>query len=120
MANKREFKKYVDAVGASIVEEMMIAYYNVKGADKKTIGESVGMILDAIEESKNNSNIYFDRGPKAFSDHKEYVVAKKNFFKALFKKIENDYNTAVENAVKKFNEALPEEYKKAQKKVANA
>ncbi len=27
MANKREFKKYVDAIGASVIDEMIAAYY---------------------------------------------------------------------------------------------
>ena len=34
MANKREFKKYVDALGASIIDEMISAYHNVKGVDR--------------------------------------------------------------------------------------
>ena len=120
MPNKREFKKYADALGASVIEEMMVAYYNVEGADRKAIADAVGKVLAAIEEAKNNSNVYFDRGVKAFPDHKEYSKAKKAFFRALFNKIESDFSAQVEDAVKAFNAALPEAYKAAQKEAANA
>lgn len=120
MANKREFKKYVDAIGASIVENMMIAYYNVDGVDRKGVGEAVGKVLDAIEIAKDNANVYFDRGAKSFADHKEYAVAKRNFFRALFDKIVKDFDAQVQDALKIYNAALPEEVKAQQKEAATA
>lgn len=120
MPNKREFKKYADALGASVIEEMMIAYYNVDDADKKAIADAVGKVLGAIEDAKNNANVYFDRGPKSFADHKEYSVEKRKFFRSLFNKIGNDFDAKVGEAVKEFNAALPEAYKAAQKEAANA
>ncbi|MDE6811021.1 MAG: hypothetical protein K2J15_01590 [Muribaculaceae bacterium] len=120
MPNKREFKKYADALGASVVEEMMVAYYNVEGADRQAIANAVGKVLSAIEDAKDKSNVYFDRGMKAFADHKEYSKAKREFFKALFNKIETDFSDQVENAVKEFNAALPESYKVSQKALANS
>lgn len=120
MPNKRDFKKYADALGSSVVEEMMIAYCNVEGADKKKIADAVGKVLTAIENAKNNANVYFDRGPKAFADHKEFAVAKRDFFRKLFNKIESDFGAQVEDALKDFNAALPESYKAAQKEAVNA
>lgn len=116
MANKREFKKYADAVGASIVENMMIAYYNVEGVDRKGVGEAVGMVLAAIEKAKNNSNVYFDKGHKAFADMKEYSVEKRKFFRVLFDKIVKDFDADVQAALKVYNAALPESVKAEQKK----
>ena len=116
MPNKREFKKYADALGASVVEEMMIAYYNVEGADRKAIGDAVGKVLAAIEDAKNKSNVYFDKGAQAFrGDMKEYAKEKRAFFRALFNKIENDFNDQINAAIKEFNAALPESVKRAQK-----
>lgn len=117
--NKREFKKYVDALGASIVEEMMIAFYNVEGADRQLIGNAVGKVLDATEEARANSNVKFDRGPKAFENHKEYSKAKAAFFRQLFNKIYKDLDEAINSALKDFNAALPESVKKAQKEAVN-
>ncbi len=120
MPNKREFKKYADALGSSVINEMMIAYYNVEGADKKAIADAVSKVIGAIEEAKDNANVYFDRGEKSFADHKEYAVAKRKFFRALFNKIENDFSAKVNEAMKEFNAALPESYKEAQKEAVNA
>lgn len=119
MANKRTFKKFVDALGASVVEEMMIAYYNVEGADRKMISEAVGTVLDAVENAKSNSNVYFDKGIKAFEDKKQYSAEKKKFFVALFNKIYSDFDGEVQMALKKFNGALPAAVKEAQKKAVN-
>lgn len=118
MPNKRDFKKYTDALGASVVEEMMIAYYNVDGADRKAIASAVSKVLAAIEKAKNNANIYFDRGPKAFADHAEYAKEKRNFFRSLFNKITNEFDDDVNAALKEFNGALPASAKEAQKEAA--
>ncbi len=119
MVNKRDFKKYVDALGASVIEEMMFAYYNIEGADRKGISSAVGKALAAVENAKNNANRFFDRGAKSFADHKEYAAAKRNFFRQLFQKIEKDFNDQINESIKEFNAALPESVKQAQKATVN-
>lgn len=119
MANKREFKKYVEAVGASVCEEMMLAYYNVEGVDKDLIAKAIEKTLGAVARAKNNANVFFDRGARGFEDRKAYCKAKENFFKALFNKIETEFNTQINEALKDFNEALPAEVKAANKESAN-
>lgn len=114
MVNKRDFKKYANALGSSVANEMMVAYYNVEGIDRKAVAQAVEKVIGAIEEAKNNANRFFDRGPKSFADRKEYAVAKRNFFRSLFQKIEKDFNTQINEALKEFNAAVPESAKKAQ------
>ncbi len=120
MANKREFKKYVDAVGASVIDEMIAVYYNVEKADKDKIAEAMEKVLFAIGRAKSNSNVTFDRGEKAFADKKEYVTAKKGFYKSLFDKIFTEFDEETGAALKEFNAAIPEEVKKMNKELANA
>lgn len=120
MANKREFKKYVDALGASIIDEMISAYYNVKDSDRDKISQAIEATLGAIGKAKNNSNVYFDKGTKAFSTVEEYTKAKREFFRALFNKIENEFNDEINQALKLFNEAIPADEKARNKEVANA
>ncbi len=117
MANKREFKKYVDAIGASVIDEMIAAYYNVEKSD---IAEAMQKVLCAIGRAKNNSNVTFDRGEKAFGDKKEYVTAKKNFYKSLFDKIFTEFDEETGAALKEFNAAIPEEVKMMNKESVNA
>lgn len=118
MANKREFKKYVDALGASIIDEMISAYHNVKGVDRDKIAEAMQKVLGAIGKAKNNSNIFFDRDPKAFESKADYAKNKKAFFRALFDKIETEFNEEINAALKLFNAALPAEEKARNKEYA--
>ena len=83
MSNKREFKKYVEAVGASACETMMSAYYNVESVDKAEVEKAMGMVLGAVGVARANSNVSFDKGPKAFENHAEYAKAKQAFSKSF-------------------------------------
>lgn len=118
MANKREFKKYAEALGASACEAMMVTYYNQKDADKEAIEKAIAKVIAATAAAKSNADVTFDKGHKAFADLKEYSAAKKAFFKQLFVKINNDFNKEIDEAVKIFNAAIPESVKEEQKKEA--
>lgn len=116
MANKREFKKYVEALGASACDAMMSSYYNVKGADKDAIEKALGMVLGAVGEARANSNITFEKGVKAFDSLKDYSAAKAAFNKKLFEKIVSDFSSKLDAALKIFNAAIPQEVKEYNKK----
>lgn len=120
MANKREFKKFVDELGATVIDEMVDAYRNVKDVNHDKIAEAMEMLLGAIGKAKNNSNVFFDRGERAFQDKKEYAKAKKEFFKALFNKIQTEFSEEVNQALKLFNSALPAEERERNKAYASA
>lgn len=113
--NKREFKKAVDAIGGSLYQEMMTAYFNIEGIDKDAVADAIKEVLGATAVAKKNSNVLFDRGVRAFEDHKEYSKAKAGFFKALFEKIHSDFNSSIDSALKKFNGALPADVKEQNK-----
>lgn len=120
MPNKRVFKKDVDALGASVIDEMVSAYYNVKDVDRDKISQAIEKVLFAIGKAKNNANVYFDKGVSAFESVEEYSKAKKSFFKTLFNKIEKEFGEDVNAALKLFNAALPAEEKKRNKAYAAA
>lgn len=111
MANKREFKKYVDAVGASICDTMTMAFYNVEGADKDGISKAIEKVLGAVAAARSNSDICFDRGVKAFENLAEYSKAKKDFFKKLYAKIDEDFSKEIDEAMKLFNNSIPQKVK---------
>lgn len=113
MANKRDFKKYVDAIGGSIYTEFStVLYENPKGLDKETLMQAIHTLLKAVGEARNNSNVFFDKGAKAFENRGAYEKAKRAFFKNLFDKINTEFSAGVEEAVKLFNKSVPEEVKK--------
>ncbi|MDE6578471.1 MAG: hypothetical protein K2J82_05870 [Muribaculaceae bacterium] len=116
MSNKRVFKKYADAIGASVCESMMSTYYNTEEVNKETIEKAIAKVLGATGAAKSNANVTFDKGVKAFGSLEEYSKAKKDFYKKLFVKISDDFNSELDEALKLFNSAIPEEVKAAQKK----
>lgn len=116
MANKREFKKYVEALGASACETMMFTYYNVDGSNRDEIAKAIEKVLGAIGAAQSNANITFDKGVKAFPSIEEYSREKKNFYKKLFVKINSDFDKEIEEALKVFNAAIPADVKESQKK----
>lgn len=118
MSNKREFKKSVEAVGAALIDEFMIAYCNMEGIDKERVQKAVMLILGATAEAKNNANVFFDKGRSSFEDAREYSRAKHQFFTALFNKITDDFNAAVSESLKEFNAAVPESVRKQNQEAA--
>lgn len=118
MPNKREFKKYVDALGASMASEIAGAYEYVNDADKEGLQKAYTQLLGAIGAAKSNANRFFDRGRKGFQNPKEYSKAKRAYFVALFNKIEKDFSEEVNAALKVFNAALPASEKEANKELA--
>ncbi|MDE7402649.1 MAG: hypothetical protein K2M87_04465 [Muribaculaceae bacterium] len=118
--NKRNFKKYADALGASALDEMVIAYHNVEGADREKIAEAIKQVLAAVGKAKCNANIFFDKGHKAFESMQDYAKAKRAFFRSLFNKIETEFGQEVNEALKQFNAALPDAVKAKNKEAVGA
>ena len=118
MANKREFKKYVNAVCESIINDMMTAYYHVEEVDKTAVEAAVADILMATENAILKSGIKFDKTASAFDTEFAYHNAKRNFFKSLYRKINKEFSNNVNAAIKKFNAAIRASIKDANK--ANA
>lgn len=50
--NKREFKKAVDAIGGSLYQEMMTAYFNIEGIDKDAVADAIKEVLGATAVAK--------------------------------------------------------------------
>lgn len=119
MANKRDFKKSVEAVGAALCDEMMVAYYNVEGVDRGAIETAIAKVLGAVASARANANMHFDRGAKAFENPGAYTTAKREYFTALFERITKDYNAAVDEALKLFNGAIPASVKEDNKNSVN-
>lgn len=115
MANKRDFKKYVTAIGAGVSEDMMIIYYCHEGMDKAVVDSCVGKVLIAVTKAVSEANVSFDKGVRAFEDKKAYSKARSAFFKALFMKIATDFTAEIEAALKEFNAAIPQKVKEENK-----
>lgn len=108
MANKKEFKKYVTYLANNVCQDMMIEYYNVENANLELIDEAVIDVLTAAESAILKSNFQFDKSLSAFDNARQYRSEKAKFNRNLFHKINAEYVAAIDNALKKFNSAIPQ------------
>lgn len=108
MANKREFKKDVDAKCASLLDEMMDSYVEADKEGRDKISQAIEMVLTALAKAKNHANLFFDRGPRSFENKKDYINAKEAFFKNLFDKINTELCEDINKAQKVYKSALPQ------------
>lgn len=108
MANKRDFKKSVDALSSALVDEMMASYYNVKDADREKISQAIAKIVTAMGKARKDSNKLFGKGVKEFESLAAYNAAKANHSKEKFKNAIAEYNNALGEALKAYNEGMPQ------------
>ena len=115
MANKREFKKFVDQIGSSICASMVDICETVENVDKNKAANAVEQILSACAAAKSNADVTFDKGVKAFDNLRDYSKAKKDFYRQLFKKVEEDFYKEIDEALKEFNSGVPQDIKEENK-----
>ena len=116
--NKRDFKKYVESVGDSACASMVDIFDSNENIDKEKVANAVEKVIAAVAAAKTNADVTFDKGVKAFDSIVEYSKAKKAFYKQLFKKIYEDFYNDLDEAVKEFNSAVPEDVKESNKAAA--
>lgn len=108
MANKREFKKSVDALSSALVNEMMASLYNMKEANSEKINEAISKIASARVKARKETNKLFDKGAKEFANLKEYNKAKSLFTREKYDQAIARYNDALAEALKAYNEGMPQ------------
>ena len=118
MANKRDFKKYVDSVGDSACAAMVDVYDTVENVDKDGVAKAIEKVLCAVAAARSNADVTFDKGVKAFDSLKDYSKAKKAFYRQLFTKVNEDFFKDIDEALKVFNAAVPQEVKDENKEAA--
>lgn len=118
--NKRDFKKYVESVGDSACASMAEVYDTVENVAKDKVADAVEKVICAVAAAKANADVTFDKGVKAFDNLKEYSKAKKAFYKSLFKKVYDDFYKDLQEAVKEFNAAVPQDVKEENKAAQNS
>ena len=108
MANKREFKKSVEALSSALVDEMMASYYNVAGADREKISQAITKIVAAMGKAKLDAAKLFGKSEKEFEHIKAYNKAKSEFTKEKYDEAIAGYNDALGEALNLYNEAMPQ------------
>ena len=107
MANKRQFKKSLDALSSALVDEMMASYYNVKDADREKISQAIYKVIGAMGKAKRDTGKLFGKGIKEFENLAAYNKAKSAHTKQKYTAAIAGYNEALSDALKAYNEGIP-------------
>lgn len=107
MANKRDFKKSVEALSSALADEMMASYYNEKEADREKISQAIAKVVAAMGKAKKSASKIFDKKVKEFDHLAAYNKAKAEFTRQNYDKAIADYNEALGEALKVYNEGMP-------------
>lgn len=107
MANKRQFKKSLDALSSALVNEMMASLYNVEGAEASKINEAISKIAGAMVKAKKDTNKLFGKGMKEFENLAAYNASKAKFTKEKYDSAIAAYNDSLGEALKAYNEGMP-------------
>lgn len=107
MANKRQFKKSVEALTSALVDEMMASYYNEKDADREKISQAITKIVGAMGKAKSDAGKLFGKGVKEFEDLSAYNKAKAQHTREKYEAAIAGYNDALGEALKAYNEGMP-------------
>ena len=105
MSNRRELKKYVRTVCgdlAGITLDTAYAYDSVKPAQVETLSK-VG--------------VAFDKTPRSMEPG-EYRKARREYFRKAIRALLDEFNTKVEEIVRKINAALPADVRESLKESA--
>lgn len=105
--NKRDYKKAVTAMGSGICVEMFNIGMSTADSDMNMTNDCMNEVWKAMDDARNKANTFFGKGRKEFATAKEYNKEKRRFFKTLFNGISTDFSTSIDEALKRFNQAMP-------------
>ena len=105
--NKREYKKAVTSLGTGICVQMFLIANSTKGYDMEAANGCISRVWNAMDEARKNANIFFGKKEREFADKGEYLKARRLFFVKLFQKLNNDFSSQIDEALKDFNAAAP-------------
>lgn len=117
MSNRRELKKYVRTVCgdlAGITLDTAYAYDSVKPAQ---VREIVNDIAALQVETLAKVGVAFDKTPRSMEPG-QYRKARREYFRKAIRALLDEFNTKVEEIVRKINAALPADVRESLKESA--
>lgn len=105
--NKRQYKKAIDALGTGMCVEIFNIGVSTKGADSAKINEAINIVWSAMDATKHGANLFFPRKEREFDDRAAYNRARNEFYRAAFARLNSEFETQIDEALKLVNAAAP-------------
>ena len=113
MANKRQLKKRVRYACGDMAAELLVASHCLKGFDRADVVRIVNEIASLQETTLANASFAFDKNRAAFDTPEAYRKARHAYFKAAYKKLDDEFMAKMAEIVKEMNAAMPQAVKDA-------
>lgn len=107
--NKREYKKAVQALGASLCVEFFSIGNSTPDMNIEKVQESMNNVYAAMSKAIRGANTVFPKRRKEFASNGEYMKAKREFFRELYVNLSAEFSAVIDQALKDFNAALPKQ-----------
>ena len=107
MATKRQLKKLIRNSCGAIAAEILLARAAFPAIERKDV---VAVINDAAalqQVSLEKVSISFDKCPSDYDSKADYNKARREYFRAAYGKLLEEFEAGVAEIVKKMNAALP-------------
>lgn len=115
MANKRDLKKQIKFICGDIACECIMARNFIPGVDAEKMNENIYELASLQTTTLKRVSFAYDKILSDFENKKAYQKAKNIYFAEAYKKLNSDFNKAINAIVKSMNDALTKEQKEFQK-----
>lgn len=105
--NRRDYKKAVKALGASLCVEFFTIGNAADDMEFEKVQECMNNVFAAMNKATHGANTAFPKRLKDFSTKGEYLKARRRFFHDLYENLSAEYSAVIDKALKDFNAALP-------------
>ena len=116
MSSIRKTKKQVRYACGDVAAELLIAAHAIKDFNKedayKIIEDIASLQIDTLSKCK----FAYDKVQADFEDKAAYRKARHQYYKAAFKKLNDEYAKHLQEIVDKMNATMPKSVKEAAKK----
>lgn len=119
-ANKRLLKKEIHRICGALAGECVLAKIAIPGIDREKLNEIIYQLADLQESALRLVSVDFPGSASSYATRKEYVDARRAYFKASYARLKDHFNARVQEILREMNATVPDastpEARKAQMK----
>lgn len=116
--NKRYLKKEIRLICGAIADECLKAAMVMPGIDTAEIEKIIVKIAQTQENAIRVVSVAFPRSESSFANRHDYNVARREYYKASYAKLKEDFNARIDEILSAMNALLTPEAREANKKAA--
>ncbi|MDE6378025.1 MAG: hypothetical protein K2K72_04700 [Duncaniella sp.] len=107
MANsKRDIKKEIYRICGALAGECVVAKLTVPGIDKEALNKCIYDLAELQMSALKLVSVDFPGSEKSYGSRKEYVDARRAYYRASFAKLRQSFNSRIEEILHEMNVAL--------------